>query len=219
MRIIYIFLIGLGAATSLFAQDEQMDAVETNQVAGAAAETNAVVNSKVSFLVDTGIQYADEGEYEEAERAYLRALDEDPENVVIKFRLSTLYLQTDRYSEAVPILEALAEDYPENPQVRNNLSWAYATGPRVKNTEKALRNAREAILSSPFSPSMWNTLAEAYYTGGDYDRALRSSEQAIDLLIQTDPESDSIESFQAQRQKILRAQQAFKRFDGLFDDE
>jgi Flp pilus assembly protein TadD len=191
----------------------------TDKLEEAAPSTNTAVNAKLSFLMNTGIQYAEEGEYEEAERAYLRALETDPDNEVIQFRLSTLYLLTDRYVEAVEILEALVAEYPDNSQVRNNLAWAYATGEGVRNNKKALRHAREAILSAPISPSMWNTLAEAYYMGGDYERAERASEHAIDLMIQTDPGQAQLADFQAQLQKIRRAEQALKRFQGLDDEE
>jgi hypothetical protein len=38
-------------------------------------------------------------------------------------------------------------------------------------------------------------------------------------LIQTDQNQTGMESFQAQYQKIQRAQQAFKRFEGLDDEK
>ncbi len=185
----------------------------------AASSTNAAVNAKLLFLTKTGIQYAEEGEYKEAERAYLRALETDPDNEVIQFRLSTLYLMMERYVEAVPMLEALVAEYPDNSQVRNNLAWAYATGEGVRNEKKALLHAREAILSAPVSSSMWNTLAEAYYMAGDYKRALRASEHAIDLLIQTAPNQTAQGEFEAQRRKIERAAQALRMLDGLDEEE
>jgi len=184
-----------------------------------APSTNTVENTKLSFLMNTGIQYAEEGEYKEAERAYLRALAEDPSNEAIQFRLSTLYLMTDRNIDAVPILEKLVAAHPENSQILNNLAWAYATGKGVRDKEKALLHAREAILSAPTSPSMWNTLAEAYYMAGDYERALRASEHAIDILTQRNPEAGELPSFQTQHTKIQRAAKALRMLDGLDEEE
>jgi len=192
--------------------------VPQNERGEGASSTNAATNLKLSFLMDTGIQYAEEGEYKDAERAYLRALEAAPDNSVIRFRVSTLYLMMDRYVEAVELLEALVVEFPDNSQVRNNLAWAYATGEGVKNKKLALRHARESILIAPISSSVWNTLAEAYYMAGDYDRALRASEHAIDLLIRTDPNQTNRESFEAQRMKIQRAAKALRMLDGL-DDE
>ena len=206
-------------APTLSLKEKQQDEAQVPQNGLEAASTNATTVAKLSFLLNTGIQYAEEGEYKDAERAYLRALETDPDNPVIRFRLSTLYLLTDRYVEAVEILEALAAEFPDNSRARNNLAWAYATGEGVRNKKKALLHAREAILSAPISPSMWNTLAEAYYMGGDYERALRASEHAIDLLTQRNPESDELPSFEAQRTKIQRAAKALRMLDGLDEEE
>ena len=200
-------------------QQEANVSQEKRKEKEATSSTNFISTAKLLFLVDTGMKYTEEGEYEEAERAYLRALDTDPDNSVIRFRLSTLYLIMARCSEAVPILEALVAEFPDNSQVRNNLAWAYATGKGVKNTKLALRHAREAILIDPVAPAMWNTLAEAYYMAGEYDRALNASEHAIDLLIQTDVNQTGRESFEAQRRKIQRAAKALRMLDGLDEEE
>lgn len=177
--------------------------------------TNKVMSSKLSFLMSTGVEYADEGEYEAAERAYLRALEEAPDSEDILFRLGTLYVTMERFPDAIRIFKQLAARFPENPLTHNNLAWCYATGPGVINTSKALRHSREALLFAPYSSSAWNTLAEAYYVSGDYKKALRSSEHAIDLLQRSESPEGSLESFMAQRAKILRAQEAMKLLDGM----
>jgi len=126
--------------------------------------------------MDAGIQYADEGEYKEAEQAYLRALKADPASPDIRFRLGTLYIMMKRHQEAADMLNALAIEFPGSPMVENNLAWIYATGGEMKNGKLALRHAREALLTAPTQASLWNTLAEAYYVFGQYDQALRASE-------------------------------------------
>jgi tetratricopeptide (TPR) repeat protein len=183
------------------------------------AATNVAKPGQIYFLMDAGVQYADEGEYAESEQAYLRALANDPGNPEIRFRLGTLYVMMKRYREAADLLNALAAEFPGNSMVHNNLAWIYATGGEMKNGKLALRHAREAILSGPTQPPLWNTLAEAYYVVGQYDEALRASECAIDLLkIQKAPEKE-IATFEAQYTKILRAQQAYKRLLGTDDDK
>lgn len=178
-----------------------------------AAVTNTAQSSKLSFLMSAGVEYADEGEYEDAERAYLRALEVDPDNEDIQFRMGTLYVTMERFPDAVRIFEKLASQFPENPLPHNNLAWCYATGQEVRNTTKALRHGREALLYAPYSASAWNTLAEAYYVAGNYKKALRSSEHAIDLLQKNESEGGSLELFMGQRTKILRAEEAMKLFD------
>ncbi len=193
--------------------------LSATEPAGASA-TNQVAAEKAGFLLSTGLEYADEGEYEDAEKAYLRALAVDPDSEDIQFRLGTLYVSMKRYKDAVRIFERLVVQHPENPLTHNNLAWCYATGPGVRNVTLALRHAREALLYAPNAPSMWNTLAEAYYLSGDYQKALRSSDQALDLLQSSEaPAKESLESFQLQRSKIMRAEQAFKVLEGLDEED
>ena len=181
--------------------------------------TNVAKFGRTSFLMDAGMQYTDEEEYAEAERAYLRALANDPGNPDIRFRLSTLYIMMKRYKEATDLLNTLDVEFPGSPMTHNNLAWVYATGGEMKNGKLALRHAREAILSGPTQPSLWNTLAEAYYVFGLYDEALRASEYSIDLLkIQKDPEK-KIAEFEEQRVKIQRAAQAYKQLLGIDDEK
>lgn len=231
MKTILIFIV-LIFATTTFAQDIPQgpaDAGITTQQPtpeapeakpeSAAEETNAVQNIKAKFLMDAGIQYADEGEYEDAEQAYLRALENNPGDPNTRFRLSTLYIMMERYREAVALLTALIEEFPDNPQTYNNLAWVYATGGEMKNGKMALRHARDAILIEPNSPSLWNTLAEAYYVFGQYDKALRASDMAIDLLKQQNASEEQIREFESQRDKINRADEALKRLFGTDDEE
>lgn len=181
-------------------------------------QTNRTQNVRAQFLLSAGVQYADEGEYEEAERAYLGALQDNPGDPVVRFRLSTLYIMMERYPAAAELLQGLIEEFPDNPQTRNNLAWIYATGGTMKNGKLALRYARDAILIDPDSPSLWNTLAEAYYVFGQYDKALRSSDEAIELLKAQNAPEEQIRDFEAQKEKIRRADEALKRLFGT-DEE
>lgn len=181
--------------------------------------TNQTKAALSSFLLDAGVQYADEGEYREAEQAYLRALAVNPTSPDIRFRLATLYIQMEQYPKAAELLEKLSQEFPDNCSVQNNLSWIYAVGGKMKSGKLALRHAREAILIEPSTPNMWNTLAEAYYVLGQYKEAARSSELAIDLLKSQKGTEKEIDAFEAQRAKIKRAEEAYKRMLGKDDKE
>lgn len=232
MRTIYIIFVGLGVVIPVMAQDLAKEAVELNAQAQENALPDAGTNGtatvvqtqeeqlaeKLSFLTDTAMQYADEGEFEAAERAYLRVVEAAPDNDEILFRLSALYIRMNRYSEAISLLRAQAEKHPKSMQIHNNLAWCYATGLGVKNKKLALRHAREALLLSPSAASVWNTLAEAYYAAGDYEKALRSTNRAIDILTHTGGDPTVKQKFQEQRSKILRAQKVLKQFEKL-DEE
>ena len=187
-----------------------------NNVAPMPAEADAGTNqqsktARVNFLMETGVQYADEGEYKEAEQAYFRAMEADPGNPDLLFRLSMLYIQTQRYEEAAVLLEQLVKSFPDNPMLQNNLSWVYASGGKARNGKLALRHAHEAIILSPYAPALWNTLAEAHYVLGQYDKALQASGFALELLqMQQNASKDDIAAFQAQHAKIQRAAESYK---------
>lgn len=190
----------------------------TNEV---PSETGAVpateqesFDSKLAFLMEIGSKFTDEGDFAEAERAYLRAYEKNPKKPETRFALSALYLRMGRHKESADLLLGLQNDFPGHPFVHNNLAWIYATSPTMKNNKLALHHARETLLSNPWDYRGWDTLAEAYYIGGDYEKALRSSDLAIELLNAAgDPDKD-IESYTARKMKIQRAQEAFKQLSG-----
>lgn len=195
--------------------------VATNVVTQGQAliSTNEEVTARVRVLLEAGSQYAEQGDLKEAEMAYLRALDVDPENDDLRFRLSALYVQIKNYQKAAELMEALAEKFPENALLQNNLAWLYATGGEMKSGPLALRHARQAIVMQPKSHAMWNTLAEAYYMSGDYDKALRASEYAVEILVKVRGSKEDIAAYAAQADRIRRAKAASKRFLGVDDDE
>lgn len=174
--------------------------------------------SQTDFLTSTGAEYADEGDYEAAEKAYKRALDMEPDNKEILMRLGSIYVEMKKFGDAAAAFKKLIGLDEENALAHNNLAWCYATGPETRNVELALWHSREALLFIPKLPSAWNTLAEAYYVAGDYKKALRSADHALELLqgVENLPEGTRA-SFEAQRAKILRAEQAFKMLNGTLE--
>jgi len=195
-------------------------AINAEPPAATAPDTNSVNSGQILFLMNAGVQYESEGAYAEAEKAYLQALEKEPENPEILVRLSTVYIQMKRDAEAVAILEALGERFPDNAVIHNNLAWVYASSDEMKNGKLAKRNARDALMAGPYSPSVWNTLAEAYYVCGEYDEALRSSAFAMELLKAMEKPSEAdIASFGAQHTKIQRAAAVYKRLQGDDGDQ
>ncbi|MCX7823028.1 MAG: M48 family metalloprotease [Syntrophobacterales bacterium] len=84
------------------------------------------------------------------------------------------------YAERI-LLHGL-ERFKNNPELLNALAWLYATVPQpTRNPDKAIELAEKAIKLSPESPHIWDTLAEAYYSKGLYDRALHAIDRALSL--------------------------------------
>lgn len=190
----------------------------TTNLVGQLSQEEKLQRSQTDFLTSTGSEYADEGDFEAAEKAYQRALKMEPDNEEILMRLGSLYVKMKRFEDATASFKKLIDLNEENALAHNNLAWCYAVGPEIRSVPLALRHSREALLFAPRMPSVWNTLAEAYYVAGDYKKALRSADQALELLQSMgNPPEGSRESFEAQRAKILRAEQALKMLDGTLD--
>lgn len=109
--------------------------------------------NSASLLVQLGSVYQDVGEYLEAERSYLRALNTswqtegDPERFVILNNLGTLYVETGQYAKGNGVREQLEH---LTPGVLNGHPAAVA---RLLSVVGSLEQARNR-----------NDLAESYYT-------------------------------------------------------
>lgn len=84
------------------------------------------------------------------------------------------------YAERV-LLKGLSL-FKNDPEILNTLAWLYATAPQpFRNPSKAVELAEKATRLSPESAHIWDTLAEAYYSKGLYDKALEAINKAISL--------------------------------------
>ncbi len=131
----------------------------------------------------TGRDLLNRGRWIEAVRFYRVALKSAQESSEARFGLATALTQIERFTEAMPLLEALLREYPDNPAVLNNLAWilAKADDPGLRDPPRALRLARDAVLAGASDFNIWNTLAEAYLANRQPQRALRIARVALGL--------------------------------------
>lgn len=141
--------------------------------------------AEVRTLVNSGRELLGARKTTEAIAVLEKAVRVGPESQEAGFLLAAAYIEAGRYEEAGPILESLLNALPDNPMVKNNLAWVYVKSKdaSVRNPAKAVTLARAAVLDAPSDYLIWNTLAEAYYADGRYDRALRAAESALRLNI------------------------------------
>jgi len=130
-----------------------------------------------------GRELLNQGRWMEAVRFFRDTLKTAPESPEARFGLATALTQIEHYAEAVPLLEKLLGEFPDNPALLNNLAWimAKADDPAISDPPRALRLAREAVLLGPGDFNIWNTLAEAYLAGRQPARALRAARVALGL--------------------------------------
>ena len=139
----------------------------------------------VGTLLASGRENLMGGKYTEAVALFEKARTLDPTNQEAAFGLSAAFIETKRYEEAIPLLETLNKAVPDNPMVKNNLAWAllHVKGANPVDPSRIVKLARSALIDVPSDYSIWNTLGEAYYAAGDFEKALRAAQSGLRLSV------------------------------------
>lgn len=149
------------------------------------AESKPAQAFEVGTLLSSGRENLAAGKFTEAAALFEKALSIDPAAHEAAFGLSAAFIELNRYDEALPILEKLNKEVPDNPMVRNNLAWAllHIKGEAAANAQRAIKLARAALLDVPSDVSVWNTLGEAYYAAGNFEKALQAARSGLRLSV------------------------------------
>ena len=167
---------GFAAGTS--APPVQVEGAITSPAGnGKAGEVGTLLSSGRDCLVN--------GRPTEGLALFEKAFALDPANNEAAFGLSAALLELKRFSEARPVLEKLALNLPDHPMVKNNLAWAILEDKSQKSpdTARAIKLARAALMDVPSDYSIWNTLGEAYYAAGQFEKALRAAQSGLRLSL------------------------------------
>lgn len=90
-------------------------------------------------------------------------------------------LEKKLYGNAELILRKALEAAPDNAELLNNLAWLYATSPDPYfKPHAALELALKAARLAQGTSYIYDTLAEAYYVNGSYEKALEAINKALD---------------------------------------
>jgi len=81
------------------------------------------------------------------------------------------------FAYALPIMERVLVANPENPDYYNNFAWTLASSKRMP--AKAVELALRAHELAPEDSNVMDTLAEAYYAAGDYEKAIAWEKKAM----------------------------------------
>ncbi len=169
----------LMAWTNQLAPIRKSEPAETNEVAAPVVETDQRIRQ--------ANEYSHVGSTDRALILFKDILSTDPKNKEARFGLGTTYIQMEQYSNALAVLEPMMAEFPQDYALRNNIAWLYATAKdqRVRDGQKAIRIAQDALLIAPNDFHVWSTLSESYYVAGQYNKALRSAEEALRLCQET----------------------------------
>lgn len=162
------------------------------------------------YWIGQGYEELEHGRISNAMEAFNHALELAPGNRSALFGLGTTYVELREYRKALDTLEDLAERFPDDYALKNNIAWIYATASdhSVRNGRKAIEVAQSALLIAPSDYHVWSTLSEAYYVTGEYDRALRASREALRIAEYANASVSDIRDYQKQIDKASKAAQA-----------
>jgi len=142
-------------------------------------------SDEVSTLLASGRNCLMEGKWPEAVALLEKARLLQPANGEAAFGLSAAFIELKRYEDALPLLESLARTAPDNPMVKNNLAWVllHVKNGAADNQARAIKLARSALMAVPSDYAIWNTLGEAYYASGQFEKAMKAAQSGLRLSL------------------------------------
>jgi len=108
-----------------------------------------------------------------------------PNSATIAGLLGALLSHTGQYSEALMYLQAAYAANPGDVSIANNLAWVLATSPLSihRDGPRAVQLAEWVCKATAYkSPPLLDTLAAAYAEAGQFDKAVRITLQAIEIV-------------------------------------
>ena len=158
--------------------------IVTPQVAGSPVPSS-IPNPKVSELEDQaagsqdaeahfelGNAYAETGRYPEAEQAFSRAIEIDPNHMDARSNLGVIYYKQGRLTEAEELFRQVLQQTPDDAEIHYNLGGALAA------QQKLDEAVAEFIKASEADPE----LAQPYLGLGTVYQAQDKRDQAIEAL-------------------------------------
>jgi tetratricopeptide (TPR) repeat protein len=95
--------------------------------------------------------------------------------------LGVVLKRVGKTREAVAAFDAALKLPAEDPQVPNDLAWLLATCPEpsLRDPDRAVALAQQAVLADPGNGGYWNTLGVAYYRAGRWEDAVAALEESM----------------------------------------
>ncbi len=207
---IILGLIGFGLVAVVSAQEAAEKVAVPESLDVEAVVKQAETREVVEYWLDQGYKKLQAGQLSASMDSFKRALELDGTNKKARFGMGTVYIQKHEYRKALVLLNAMAEEHPKDYSLKNNIAWLYATAEdnSVRDGVKAIAIAQDALMLAPNDYHVWSTLAEAYYVSGKYDRALRSSEEALRMARVQRAGVKDLRDYQKQIEKSKKASEA-----------
>ncbi len=102
----------------------------------ASCQTNPVQEELAETYYNLGNAYFELDRLDDAESAYARAMELNPELYTAGYNLARVYIFNGEYRRAVDVLQELLQEDPGNGILRESLAWAYLEMRRIDDAEQ-----------------------------------------------------------------------------------
>ena len=191
-------LRAFGEANPRFATDMLVAQAQLLQQMNQPGEARRIVDEALASAPDDPALHAahtqlylvqaqsivERGALEEAEALLDEALERYPGNPSLRYSLALLYEDQDRNRKALDVLEALAEENPDDAAILN--AYGYLLTDRFDRHEEARDYIERALALNPDSAAIIDSMGWVLYKLGDYRAARDYLERAYRL--EQDPE-------------------------------
>lgn len=150
---------------------------------------NEAINIKPDYPIainNLGMALKKQGKIDQAIIKWQKVLDIEPGFHLAHFNLGTAFAELKEFDSAIRYLQAAIKSNPSRPKPYDKLAEIFATNPeaQLRNGPRAVTLAEKACELTAFKdPGKMDTLAAAYAQAGDFDKAIRFAQKAIDLAI------------------------------------
>jgi len=151
-------------------------------------------------LFHKGVMTRSKGEWEASTAYYNRALEYDPVNLRILYRLAFNYAQLNQMEKALETYLRLTSLAPNYSRVQSNLGKIYL---QLGDMGLAIDNFREALSMNPYAVDDHVSLAQAYFNNQEPMKSLAELEFASTL----EPENESVKTIMTQVVNHIRSQE------------
>ena len=149
---------------------------------------SAAMPDQPELKMQLALYYLVDKQSSKAISLYSDILEQDPDNFETLQARGDAYLNVGMHAEAIADFRHALKLQPEDTTLLNNLAWVLATSP-----EDSLRDGKQAVefatkaceLTDYKTPHILSTLAAAFAEEGNFETAIKWSQQAVDLK---DPE-------------------------------
>lgn len=134
------------------------------------------------LLIQLAVFYVDKQMATEAIEVLTTVLEMDDTNELARRLRGDMYLFAGDHEAAIADFQTALEANPMETGVLNNYAWTLATSPfdDIRDGKKAIELATKAAEITEYNaPHILSTLAAAYAEAGDFEEAVRRSEQTV----------------------------------------